>query len=225
MARLAALLEALERAGGKPAPLPKRTAWELVLLETAAYLVEDERREETLASLVRSIGTAPAALRSAPLPLLARAIAGGGMKPEMRAGKVAECAATVLSRMGGDLDAALRDAADVAARRKLLRAFPGIGEPGADKVLLLSGIDVVPALDSNGLRSLERLGLVASGASYEKSYRAGRGLLADALPASRARLVAAFGLLRRHGRTLCRSRMPLCGDCPLAEECPSALGG
>lgn len=134
-----------------------------------------------------------------------------------------ECAEVVTSRAGGDLDAALLAAADVTARRKLLRLFPGIGEPGADKVLLLSGIDAVPTLDSNGLRSLERPGIVAPGTSYEKVYRAAREAIAAALPATREPLVAAFQLLRRHGRNLCRAQLPLCGECPFLRSCPSSL--
>ena len=59
----------------------------------------------------------------------------------------------------------------LARARRLLRRFPGIGEPGADKVLLFSRTQPVFALDSNGLRTLLRLGYGREVKSYPATYR------------------------------------------------------
>jgi endonuclease-3 len=63
-----------------------------------------------------------------------------------------------VEEFGGDLGAALRAAPGKA--RRALRSFPGIGEPGAEKILLFSGRQARLAPESNGLRVLVRLGLV-----------------------------------------------------------------
>ena len=42
--------------------------------------------------------------------------------------------------------------------RRALKRFPGIADPGADKLLLFAGVTPYLALDSNGLRVLLRLG-------------------------------------------------------------------
>ena len=70
------------------------------------------------------------------------------------------------SRRGG--------ARPLAEARKILRSFPGIGEPGAEKVLLFSGRQALLAPDSNALRVLVRLGLVREEKSYARTYAASR---------------------------------------------------
>jgi hypothetical protein len=50
--------------------------------------------------------------------------------------------------------------------RRALQKFPGIGAPGADKILLFTKTHALPALDSNGLRVLVRLGLAKEAKSY-----------------------------------------------------------
>jgi endonuclease-3 len=94
-----------------------------------------------------------------------------------------------------------------------------IADPGADKVLLFSGIDVRPALESNGLRVMLRLGLAAEGASYASSYRNAVTVLKDSSPHTRDWLVRAYLVLQAHGRTLCKRAGPDCLACPLDARC------
>ena len=49
--------------------------------------------------------------------------------------------------------------------------FPMIGEPGAEKILLFSGVLAVLALDSNGVRVLVRLGVGEERKSYAATYK------------------------------------------------------
>jgi endonuclease-3 len=110
----------------------------------------------------------------------------------------------------------------VAASRKLLKRFPAIGDPGADKILLFSGIDARPALESNALRVLVRLSLVTAGASYAANHKAAIACLAAAYDGDRDRLITACMLLREHGRVLCRRSAPHCTACPLDASCAHA---
>ena len=124
----------------------------------------------------------------------------------------------IFAECDGDLDAHLRKI-PVAGARKLLKQFPAIGDPGADKIMLFCGLDPRPALDSNGLRVLVRLGLIEAAGSYAASYRAAIACVAAAFQRDRERLVSAFMLLREHGRALCKRAAPHCTACPLDPLC------
>jgi len=73
--------------------------FEMVLLENAAYLVDDARRIATFRALKKAIGTSPEAILRHSVGEIAEVIAGGGMKPEHRAAKVRE-SAEVANLMG-----------------------------------------------------------------------------------------------------------------------------
>ena len=106
--------------------------------------------------------------------------------------------------------------------RRALQRFPGIGAPGAERLLLLAGRAPVLALDSNGLRTLLRLGYGAEAKSYSTSYRSAQAAATAELPAEPRALATAHLLLQRHGRTVCRNTRPLCGECPVRGDCPAA---
>ncbi len=55
--------------------------------------------------------------------------------------------------------------------KKSLKRFPGVGEPGAEKILLFAGALPVLALESNGLRTLIRLGYGVEQRNYAATYR------------------------------------------------------
>jgi len=213
-------LRVLREHYGKVALDEPRTPFALILWENCAYLVDDGTRSRTFAALHEQAGITPAALLDAGIKRVEKAIAGGGMQPAHRAAKIVRCAEIATQFAAGDLDATVRDL-DGRQRRKLLKRFPGIADPGADKVSLLCGLAASPALDSNGLRVLERWGSVAVGKSYAAAYRAGVGLL-GVQKIRGAKAVEAFALLRVHGRELCKRNAPLCEPCPLRSRCPYA---
>ncbi len=193
----------------------------MIVWENAAYLVGDDVRSRVFSHLRKTIGVTPAAILAAPAALLEKAIREGGMQPARRAEKVARCAQIAVDRAGGNLKRALQ-ALTLAKSRALLKMFPGIGEPGADKVLLLCGLSDSPALDSNGLRVLARLGFIADDESYSRSYRAGATfLVASRITGKKAAMT--FALLREHGRDLCKRSTPACALCPLQKQCAYAL--
>ncbi len=198
-----------------------RKPFELIVWENCAYLVDDEIRKRTFAALRKNVGVKPAALLDAGVKRIEKAIAGGGMQPAHRAAKVLRCAELAMEFAGGDLDATLGEL-DERPRRKLLKRFPGIADPGADKVALLCGLAAAPTLDSNGLRVLERWEVVSAGQPYAAGYGSGVAAL-GCQKIQGAKAIEAFALLRLHGRELCKRGVPLCEPCPVRSRCPSAL--
>lgn len=190
--------------------------FEMVLLENAAYLVDDARRIATFRALKSAIGTSPEAILRHSEAEIAEVIAAGGMKPEHRAGKVLE-SAKVAQRIGlPRLREAVRN--DPEAAKKLLREFPSVGEPYADRILLFAGGHPRIAPDSNALRVLTRLGFVEEAKSYSTTYkRAATRAAEEVTDAKTARMLHL--LLRRHGQEVCKASEPRCGLCPLRKTC------
>ena len=200
--KLTRIIAALEKLYGSMAPRVT-DPFEMILLENAAYLVDDARRQETFERLRESIGLTPAAILERSPEEIAAAIAGGGMLKEHRAEKVM---------------ASARLANKIGVSEKTLRKFPRVGEPYADRILLFIGKKVTLAPDSNALRVLLRLGYGEESKNYAKTYRsavaASAGEVRDAKFALRAHM-----LLRRHGQELCRRSAPRCELCPLRGDC------
>ena len=206
-------------AGRGPPPTPLTDPLALVLWENVGYLIDDERRARLFADFTQAVGLSPAAIAEADEATLLALARRGGLRPETRGERWREIARIVLGECGGDLEAALRAAAPRKAR-SLIKRFPMIGDPGADKILLFAGIAVQPALDSNGLRALVRLGVAVERPSYVATYRAAADRLAAEGKPSREWQIDAHMRLRDLGRTLCRRAVPECIACPLAGDCP-----
>jgi endonuclease-3 len=208
------IASALEELHGAPAAPPTRDPFELVLWENAAYLVDDATRAAVFARLKERVGTSPRdILRARPAALVA-AIRDGGMFPERRAEKLVRAA-----ELAVDLDLEEVLARPAGEARRVLRRFPGIGEPGADKLLLMAGAAPILALDSNGLRVLLRIGFGSEARSYATTYRSVQASLGAVAPLGSKLLGRLHLLLRRHGQTLCRRAAPLCSSCPLRARC------
>lgn len=212
---LPGIIDRLASQYGRP-KAPPSDPWELILRENVAYLADDQRREEAFRALRKEVGTRPRDLLTAPRGALER-IARLGILPEKSADKIRECAEIAEEEFGGDLRSILKLPA--AKAKKALRLFPGIGEPGAEKILLFAGVLPVLALESNGLRVLVRLGFGKECRSYSATYRSVRERVEDSCPKDVAWLVAAHQLLRRHGQETCQRADPLCEHCPLTREC------
>src|SRR5262249_58684200 len=121
----------------------------------------------------------------------------GGMHPEARVGKLLEIAETA-RRLGDWRGLARRPPAEAA---RALRRFPGIGEPGAEKILLFAGALEVLALESNGLRVLLRLGYGEEEKSYAAAYKSAQAAAAPQPPGAGVTCLARPHLpLRRHAQ-------------------------
>jgi hypothetical protein len=111
MRDLPALLDQLEQAGGPPDPVPSADGWELVLAENVAYLVDDQRRWHALAELRTTVGLAPEQILAAPESVLRAIVIGPGDRVQR-----------------------LRRCAELAIAGAPWRAYPGIGQPGQDRI-------------------------------------------------------------------------------------------
>lgn len=203
----------------RPAPVRKLTdPLQLILWDNIGYLIDDERRAELFAEFEERVGLGAEAIGAARAATLFDIAKRGGMHPEERVKRWRTIAKIVGEDAGGDLTATLKRL-PVAKARALIKRFPTFSDPGADKVLLLAGIDARPAVESNGLRAMLRLGLIEEGASYGASYKAAIACLASAGEPARAWYTNAYWTLRAHGQALCKRTAPLCAKCPLDKVC------
>lgn len=220
---LAEVISRLEALYGPPMSPAITDPFEIIVAESAAYLVDDDRRAQVFARVRDEVGLDPEDILGAPTPVLVAVIRDGGMLPEQRAEKLAKAANTALE-IGLDR---LRDLirTDPAKAGKLLQKFPGIGEPGADKILLFSQAKRTLGADSNVLRVLIRLGFGEGDEQhYTRMYRSAAQAVAEQLPEDFPWLIAAHQLLRRHGQEICRRNSPMCEACPLTNGCRWFLG-
>jgi endonuclease-3 len=207
---------ALEKLYGRPKPPAVTDPFEQVLWENVVYLANDERRAQAWKRLKAEVGTKPAQILKAARSKLSD-IGKAGIVPFLTADKLRKIAEIAVEEFDGDLKPILK--LPLPQAKKALRKFPSIGEPGAEKILVLAGSHAVLALDSNGLRVLLRLGFGKGGKSYAKSYRSAQEAVAPGLPSDTAWLTRAHQLLRRHGQELCKTNRPRCDACPLKQGC------
>ena len=214
------LMGKLQKAHGEPALPPARGPFELVMWENACYLLSDERRAAVFEGLREQVGMNADAIWKADQEVLLPLAKMGGMRPETRVFRWREIARITLQQFAGDLDSILQLPHDKA--RRALHQFPNIGQPGAEKILMLCGKAEGLPLESNGLRVLERVGYGRAQKNYGATYRSVQESLTGQLPGDAAALTRAHLLLRYHGKTVCRTNRPLCEDCTLASECAFA---
>jgi len=216
------IVHRLEKHYGKPAPFRLRDPFQLVLWECCAYLVDDAYRAKVFGRLRQATGCEPARIAAMKPAALAELIAAdGGMRPAMRAEKLQRAADLVLEIGQPELRRLCRD--DPEQAKRILRRFPNIGVPGADMILMVAGSLRTLAPDSNVARVLRRLGFGKEDSRYERMYRSVVEAVEPELPAVPAWWLRAHQLLRKHGKTLCKTSAPRCSECPLASRCPSAV--
>jgi len=217
-ARFRAVIAALEKMYGRPASPAVTDPFEMIVRENVAYLVTDERRETAFSLLREKVGTTPGEILKAPKATLHEITRLGGMHPEQRVDRLRDIARLAVSDFGGDLVPALGE--PPAKAKRLLRKFPGIGDPGAEKILLFNRRLAILALDSNGQRVLLRLGFGEESKNYGASYRSAQVAVREEEPGAGFDLLTrAHLLLRAHGKETCKAASPRCEVCPLAKGC------
>lgn len=217
---LAARVALLGQLHGELASPPPRAPLEWILWENVAYLQTDERRLACYRALEEKVGLSAEELASASRPALLAVAKQGGMLPEQRVDKLLAIAELALVHGGQDLGSVL--ALPLPKARKVLALFPGIGAPGAEKILMLCGVSKELALESNGLRVLTRLGYGTEDANYARTYRSVQAAIADELRPDPRWLRTAHELLRAHGKAVCRRAEPACEACVLVGGCAFA---
>jgi endonuclease III len=201
-----------------PTPEPLRDPLAIMVWENVGYLIDDTRRGELFAEFKKRIGLKAAQIANAPGPVLGDIAKRGGMHPQKRADRLREIGRLAIAECDGDMMGRLR-ALPLAKARTLLKKFPSIADPGADRIVLFCGIAAQPAINSDGLRAMVRLGFCAEQKAYSQTYRAAIEILRrDGLPDA-AWLERAYLVLRAHGRALCKRSAPICEPCPLDRAC------
>ncbi len=213
---LSKLVNTLQQHYGDPAPPPSTDPLELIIWENIAYLASNERRAAAFAALKRDIGTRPEQILAAKHAALA-GIGKAGILPDVSAEKLLVIAKIAYEEFDGDLRAVLKKPLPQA--KKALKRFPSIGDPGAEKILLLTRSYPVMALDSNGLRVLCRVGFAEEQKNYSATYRLAQDAIHRQLPRDYDSLIRAHQLLRQHGQELCNRSKPRCTECPVRNGC------
>lgn len=182
------------------------------------YPPSEERCRRGWEALKAAIGVSPWDLTSARSAKLARALKAGGMVPGLRAARLRSIAKRTREEFAGNLRSALQELSEAEAR-KVLKTFPGIGAPGADRILLFDGLAPVAAVPSNNPHVLVRIALGRKPAGYAAAYAQAQQLIDAQLPPTIAARSRAYLLLQQHGRELCKRQNPQCTGCPVSRRC------
>lgn len=200
------LLDYLESNYGVLDPAAPTDPYEFLIWWQCGYPASEERCSKGWASLTCEVGIAPERLIFASTAKLAGALKAGGMVPDLRAARAKEIAQRVQEDYGGDLRSAL-SRLSVPQARKALKAFPGIGNPGADRILLFSRLSPVAAVPSACPHVLVRVLHGPEGPKYVAIYAAAQRILST-LPATVDERIRAYLLVARHGHELCKRSIP-----------------
>lgn len=216
--RLARIVGKLKQHYGPQSPPPVKTAFGLILWEYVAYLADDAKRAAAFAALKKRVGLTPRDILAAdPADLLEIAMMGGTVGALGRAGHMRTAAELVVGEFDGSLERALK--LPPAEAKRALKQFHGIGDPGAEKILLLTRTQAVLPLDSNAARTLCRIGYGADHKNYSTMYKSVTSAARPELPNDFDTLIDASVLLRHHGQQTCKTSAPRCEICPVRADC------
>src|SRR5262249_18819453 len=176
------VLNQLEKFYGKQEPCWPSDPYLFLLWWYCGYPASDASCSKGWKQLTEKIGSDPDAILAAPPASLAAVLKPGGMLPELRAERMKEVTARIKDEFGGDLRASL--SGPIPKVRKILKSFPSIGDPGADRILLFAGIQPVAAVPSNCTGVLGRIQKGGGEKNYNDSYRAAQRMLESVKPAT-----------------------------------------
>lgn len=216
-AAIPALLDRLELFYGAQEPSWPCDPYDFLVWWHCGYPASDENCARGWRSLIENIGFTPERLLQASHKKLSAALHSGGMVPELRAERLKEVAMRVQNEFGGDLRAGL--VGPLVQVRKSLKKFPGMADPGVDRILLFAGLAPVAAVPSNCPHVLVRLRRGQERENYTVNYREAQQSIQAEVPPAFDALTRAYLLLKRHGQELCKRTKPKCDQCPLNDVC------
>ena len=222
------VLDLLEKLYGPQKAVGPADPDEMILYLNSGYPATDASCSKGFDALKREIGLRPEEILAAPNARIAKLLRLGGIVPEQRSARLHEIARKVKSEFGGNLKAELKKwvqeerhqtGKGIHSAKKILREFPVIGEPSADKILLFSNLAPVAAVPSAFVEVPARLWFGKAGKNYAADYRAARDILSTGLPETFAARQRAYLLLKKHGQQTCKRANPRCEVCPLIGHC------
>ena len=187
----------------KPA-LIFRNPFELLIAVILSAQCTDKRVNVTTARLFQKAAT-PEAILSLGLAALEEEIRDCGLFRNKAKNIMATCQ-ILCEQYGGEVPA------DFAK----LQELPGVGRKTANVVMSVGFNAPAIAVDTHVFRVSNRLKLAAG----DTPLAVEQGLM-KAIP--KDKWSAAHHWLIWHGRNVCKARKPLCGKCPLADVCPTAI--
>lgn len=225
---LVRILDELEKHYGVQSAVGPSDPYEMILFVNCGYPATDVSCTKGYGPLKAGVGTKPDQILKAPSAKLAKLTQPGGMFPELRAERLKLIARIVNENFGGDLKWALEKLLSdekIPAEKRLRRAkgalkeFPVIGEPGADKILLFSGMVPIAAVPSACPGVPQRIFFGHEDKNYGKGYRAAQEVMSANLPETFGVRRRAYLLLKRHGAEICKRTKPKCEICPVSGMC------
>jgi endonuclease-3 len=214
------ILDTLESFYGKQRNNAPTDPYEFLVWWHCGYPASEERCAKGWQLLSSQIGVTPKHLLAAKTAILVDALQAGGMVPKLRAARLKEIAGRVQDEFAGDLRSALSHLSAPQAR-KILKTFPGIGNPGADRILLFGKLSPIAAVPSSCPQVLVRLEQGSESDKYAANYAAAQAML-EALPATFGSRIRGYVLVNHHGHELCKRIKPACASCPLEANCTFA---
>jgi endonuclease III len=216
------LLDRLEKFYGKQEPSWPVDPYEFIVWWHCGYPASDAACQKGWVKLKREVGIEPHNLLEATPGKLASALRPGGMFPELRALRLKEIAMQVKDVFGGDLRSIF--AGKLSEARRTLKKFPGIADPGADRILLFAGIAPIAAVPSNCTHVLVRILCGPERETYARNYREAQQAIAAEVPETFDARTRAYLLLKRHGQEICKRTKPKCEECPVRSNCAFFTG-
>jgi len=217
-----ALLDKLEAFYGAQEPDWPVDPYEFLIWWHCGYPASDATCTRGWNALKQEVGIELRQILDASQAKLAHALKAGGMVPEVRAMRLQQIAERVHNQFGGDLCNAL--VGRIGEVRKTLKKFPGIAEPGADRILLFGDVAPVAAVPSNCPHVLVRIQLGLERENYSVNYREAQSLLEAETPEQFHPRMRAYLLLKEHGQTICKRSKPKCEECPVNSHCAYFAG-
>jgi endonuclease III len=219
---VSAVLDKLETLYGPQEPCWPVEPYAFLIWWHCGYPASDATCTRGWNALNEEVGIAPRQILTAPQAKLAHALKAGGMVPEVRAMRIQQIAERIENEFGGDIRNAL--VGGVEKVRKTLKKFPGIADPGADRILLFGKVLPVAAVASNCPHVLVRIQMGLERESYSVTYREAQALIKAKVPEQFHPRMRAYLLLKEHGQTTCKRSKPKCEECPVSSHCAYFAG-
>jgi endonuclease-3 len=219
---VAEILKKLEKHYGSQEPSWPTDPYEFIVWWHCGYPASDAACAKGWEKLTAEVGIEPDRLLKATPAKLAEVLKPGGMVPELRALRLKEIAIRVKDQFACDLRSSLR--ASLTEARKILKSFPNIADPGADRILLFAGIAPIAAVASNCPHVLVRILNGQERENYGVTYREAQQAIAAEVPETLEARQRAYLLLKKHGQELCKRTKPKCEKCPVRAECAFFAG-
>jgi len=225
---LTQILEILEKQYGAQKLAGPTDPYEMIVFLNCGYPASDAKCAKGFEALKREVAVQAKQILAAPKIKLANLMRASAILPSACAERLKEIAHKTENEFGGSLKPALQKRIVEAkgqlerglkAAKKVLREFPTIGEPSAEKILLFSGLAPIAAVPSAFVDVPVRIFLGEPGKNYAADYKAAREILDSGLPQTFEARQRAYLLLKKHGQETCKRSKPKCEVCPLTGQC------